>query len=65
MCSGSGCILLSLLRYSNDTTGVGLDISEKAVEIAKENAKLLEFEEDRVSFLKSDLLEKAEAFLIS
>ncbi len=60
ICSGSGCILLSLLRYSNDTTGVGLDISEKAVEIAKENAKLLEFEEDRVSFLKSDLLEKAE-----
>ncbi|MDE7405219.1 MAG: peptide chain release factor N(5)-glutamine methyltransferase, partial [Lachnospiraceae bacterium] len=25
MCTGSGCILLSLLRYSNDCVGVGCD----------------------------------------
>ena len=37
MCTGSGCILLSLLRYSNDCTGVGIDISEDALRIAKEN----------------------------
>ena len=31
MCTGSGCILLSLLYYSNDCEGVGVDISEEAL----------------------------------
>ena len=39
MCTGSGCILLSLLRYSNDCTGVGIDISEDALRVAKENTE--------------------------
>lgn len=39
MCTGSGCILLSLLRYSNDCTGVGVDISEDALRVARENAE--------------------------
>ena len=39
MCTGSGCILLSLLRYSNDCTGVGIDISEDALRAAKENTE--------------------------
>lgn len=39
MCTGSGCILLSLLRYSNDCTGVGIDISEDALRTAKENTE--------------------------
>lgn len=38
MCTGSGCILVSLLHYSNDCTGVGVDISEGALQVAKENA---------------------------
>ena len=37
MCTGSGCILLSLLRYSNDCTGVGVDISEDALHVARQN----------------------------
>lgn len=42
MCTGSGCILVSLLHYSNDCTGVGVDISEEALQVAKENvAKIL------------------------
>ena len=41
MCTGSGCILLSLLQYSNDCRGVGVDISPKALLVAQENAKLL------------------------
>lgn len=41
MCTGSGCILISLLRYSNDCSGVGADISEKALEIAGKNAERL------------------------
>ena len=39
MCTGSGCILLSLLRYSNDCTGVGIDISEEALHVARQNAE--------------------------
>ena len=38
LCTGSGCILLSLLHYSNGCEGVGVDISETALQTAKENA---------------------------
>lgn len=38
MCTGSGCILISLLKYSNNVSGVGADISEKALKIAEYNA---------------------------
>ena len=31
MCTGSGCILVSLLHYSNDCQGVGVDISDEAL----------------------------------
>lgn len=55
MCTGSGCILLSLLRYSNDCAGTGSDISGKALEVAGENAKALGLE---ASFVQSDLFEK-------
>lgn len=41
MCTGSGCILISLLHYSNNCLGVGADISEKALEIARKNAERL------------------------
>ena len=57
MCTGSGCILLSLLRYSNDCVGVGADISEAALVVAKENAKQLDLE---ATFLKSNLFENVE-----
>ena len=39
LCTGSGCILLSLLHYSNGCKGVGVDISEAALQVAKENAQ--------------------------
>ena len=38
MCTGSGCILLSLLHYSNDCSGVGADVSEDALAVARQNA---------------------------
>lgn len=41
MCTGSGCILISLLHYSNNCTGVGTDISAKALEVARDNAERL------------------------
>lgn len=41
MCTGSGCILISLLHYSNDCQGVGVDLSKEALEVAAHNAKVL------------------------
>lgn len=58
MCTGSGCILLSLLKLSNDCQGVGVDISSKALEVARENARRLKVE--NVSFTESDLFTKVE-----
>lgn len=52
MCTGSGCILLSLLHYSNDCSGVGVDISPKALEVARNNAVSLSQEAE---FRESDL----------
>lgn len=54
MCTGSGCILLSLLKYSNDCVGTGCDISEKALTVARENAEALSLE---AAFVQSDLFE--------
>lgn len=56
--TGSGCILLSLLYYSNDCQGVGADISGKALRTAEENAKRLFIE--RACFVESDLFERIE-----
>lgn len=57
VCTGSGCILLSLLRYSNDCRGVGCDISEKALAVAAQNAKELGIS---AQFIQSDLFESIE-----
>lgn len=57
MCTGSGCILLSLLKYSNDCYGLGADISREALQIARENALLLGMQAE---FIQSDLFEKVE-----
>ena len=60
MCTGSGCILLSLLKYSNDCKGLGVDLSEGALEVAKSNAALILGEEADVRFIQSDLFEDVE-----
>ena len=57
ICTGSGCILLSLLKYSNECDGMGVDISEDALAVAGENAGRLGIQAD---FRQSDLLEKVE-----
>lgn len=58
MCTGSGCILLSLLHYSNGCSGVGADISEEALEVARENAQKLQ--ETESAFIQGDLFENVE-----
>ncbi len=60
MCTGSGCILISLLHYSNWCEGVGVDISASALEVAKTNAEKLLPEEKRPVFVESNLFENVE-----
>ena len=54
LCCGTGCILLSLLNYSNDCKGFGVDINEQAVDLARKNAQNLGIE---ARFAVSDLFE--------
>ena len=39
--TGSGCILLSILKELNFSRGIGIDISAEAIRVAKSNSKLL------------------------
>lgn len=57
LCTGSGCILLSLLRYSNDCEGVGTDLSSSALAVARENYEKLRRDRPELSacFLEGDL----------
>lgn len=57
LCTGSGCILLSLLHYSNDCEGVGTDLSPQALAVARENyERLREARPDmKARFLEGDL----------
>lgn len=71
LCTGTGCILISLLRYTNDCQGLGVDVSSKALEVAEKNADRLlkdgleSAESERrgcLQFLESDLYERVEGF---
>ena len=57
MCTGSGCIAISLAKYIKDSEVTAVDISEKALTIAKLNAKKNEVD---VKFIKSNLFEEVE-----
>ena len=52
--TGTGCIALSLAKELPNSTVTALDISEEALSLAKENAKLLEVE--NVNFIRGDIL---------
>ena len=54
MCTGSGCILLSLMKYKNDIKGTGADISDAALDLARENARALGITD--VNFIKRHLV---------
>ena len=60
VCTGSGCILLSLLKMNENRTGTGSDLSEPALKMAEENRRLLEIPEERAAFVQSDLFERIE-----
>lgn len=52
MCTGSGCIAVSIDRLSKDSKVTAVDISEKALEVAQENNRL---NNANVTFIQSDL----------
>ncbi|MBE6100367.1 MAG: peptide chain release factor N(5)-glutamine methyltransferase [Anaerovibrio sp.] len=54
--TGTGAICLSLLNYLTSLKAVTVDISEKALAVAKENAQRLGLS-DRIEFFHGDLLE--------
>ncbi len=51
--TGSGCLLLALLSEFPNATGIGVDISEKALAVARHNARASGLEV-RAEFIKSD-----------
>lgn len=57
MCTGSGCILLSLLKEEPSFRGTGVDISTEALQVAEKNAGQLEAS---CLLVHSDLFEKVE-----
>ncbi len=52
--TGSGCILLSILKERKNFYGTGIDISKKAIKVAKFNAKMHQLS-NRVDFYYSDI----------
>ena len=55
MCTGSGCIAISISLLGEPDIVVASDISDKALEVAKKNAELLKA--SKVKFVKGDLFE--------
>lgn len=61
MCTGSGCIVLSILKmcrekyYMTDLQGIGADVSEEALKVARENGRRLGVP---VKWIQSDLFAK-------
>ena len=52
--TGSGCLLLSILKERQNFFGTGIDISKKALKVARFNAKLQHLN-NRVKFYNSDI----------
>jgi release factor glutamine methyltransferase len=57
--TGSGCLLLALLSELSNATGLGTDISESALEVARANAERNGLQ-DRCSFVACDIVKGIE-----
>lgn len=55
MCTGSGCILTSLLYHGPNCSGVGVDICKNALRIAEKNAAAILGENKEYKFVASNL----------
>lgn len=65
LCTGSGCILLSLLKLGEKQgiaglKGTGADISREALKVAEENGRRFEIPGDQLAWVRGDLFEKLE-----
>ena len=58
MCTGSGCILISLAANRRLASGLGVDLSEGALEVAQKNARANGL--DQLEWIQSSLLEAFE-----
>lgn len=54
LCTGSGCIALSIKKYLNDCTVYAMDVSSTALDLAKRNSNKLLL---KVIFVQGDLLQ--------
>ncbi len=54
--TGSGCLIISLLKEFKNSKGVGIDLDKKALEVAKHNKNNL-LNEDRLKFCVADFSE--------
>lgn len=57
LCTGSGCVALSVLKNTEDTRCTAVDISPSGLELAKENAKRLGLSH-RIDFVLADACER-------
>ena len=64
LCTGSGCIALSVLNNTEGTTAVAVDLSEGALKVARKNAERLGLSE-RVRFAQADVLSDALSSVLS
>lgn len=55
VCTGSGCIAVALMKIGNAACCDAVDLSEAALDIAKQNAELNDVS---INFIKSDMFEK-------
>ena len=53
LCTGSGCIAISIAKYANNANVFASDISKKALEIAKENS--IKNKTENIQFINSNM----------
>lgn len=58
LCTGSGCILLSLLHLKSGVEGTGVDLSPEALKVAEKNRERLGA---KAALIQSDLFDKIES----
>ncbi len=59
LCTGSGCIAISIAKFIKNSKIVATDISEKALQVAKKNA-VLNNVESKIEFICSNLFQNIE-----
>lgn len=57
LCTGSGCIAISLAALGNYGSITAVDLSQEALKVAAENSRRLLKEKGKVTFLQGDLFE--------